>query len=118
MLTIGTGYNSAANLGMVLPCHNSWPTFRVLFAKVPRPCLIFHFTLCQYNRLFYDPVSQQTNNVCHFHVFLTIESQGWFVWSTAEVFRHLSRVFSVAQVLPKALGALSSPWAVAPLHWR
>lgn len=61
-------YISAAAVGMIPLCHNSWPKCRILLVKVLRPHLVFHFAHCPYNGVFYDPVSQQT--MCSILAFL------------------------------------------------
>lgn len=77
IITVGSHYNSVS----VVVCHNSWPKYRILLVKGLRPHFIFHFAHCLYNRVFYDPVSQQTNNVWYFNISpynRSLESQRWF----------------------------------------
>lgn len=79
IIPVGSHYNSF--LGMVLLCHNSWPKYGILLVKILRPHFIFHFAHCLSSRVFYDPVSQQTNNVryCNISPYnRALESQRWF----------------------------------------
>lgn len=81
IITVGSHYSSVSVVGMVLLCHNSWPKYRVLLVKGLWPHFIFHFAHCLYNRVFYEPVPQQTNNVRYFNISpynRSLESQKWF----------------------------------------